>query len=64
MMVINGEKLNIKQMKLDDYLVENNYNSDYVVVELNGEIIDKTDYKNIVLQKGDTVEILMFMGGG
>ena len=35
-----------------------------VVVELNGEIVDKPRYGEVTLKENDTLEILGFVGGG
>ena len=35
-----------------------------VAIEVNGEIIEKKKYLNLVLNKGDKVEIVHFIGGG
>ena len=35
-----------------------------VAIELNQEIIDKKNIKNIILKKNDRIEIVHFIGGG
>ena len=35
-----------------------------VAIEVNGEIIEKHKYLNIILTKDDKVEIVQFIGGG
>ena len=35
-----------------------------VAVEVNGEIVEKNKYPKLVLNKGDQVEIVHFIGGG
>ena len=35
-----------------------------VAIEVNGEIIEKNKYSNLILDKGDKVEIVHFIGGG
>ena len=35
-----------------------------VAIEVNGEIIDKNKYPNLILNKNDKVEIVHFIGGG
>ena len=35
-----------------------------VAIEVNGEIIEKNKYTNLILNKGDKVEIVQFIGGG
>ena len=37
---------------------------DRVVVELNGEVLDRAAFEHTTLQDGDKVEFLYFMGGG
>lgn len=64
MAVINGKIENINEISLEDYLSLHNYLKDGVIVELNGEILDKDLYKNTILKNNDAVEIFMFMGGG
>ena len=46
------------------YLSANNYNPKHIVVELNEEILPKTEYDSTAIADGDVVEILSFMGGG
>ena len=35
-----------------------------VAIEVNGQIIEKNKYPNLILSKGDKVEIVKFIGGG
>ena len=35
-----------------------------VAIEVNGQIIDKNKYPNLILNKDDKVEIVHFIGGG
>ena len=35
-----------------------------VAVEINGEIVEKNKYTNLILNKDDKVEIVHFIGGG
>ena len=35
-----------------------------VAIEVNGEIVEKNKYFNLILNKGDKVEIVNFIGGG
>ena len=35
-----------------------------VAVEVNGAIVEKNKYPNVILNKGDKVEIVHFIGGG
>ena len=35
-----------------------------VAIEVNGEIVEKNNYPNLILNKNDKVEIVHFIGGG
>ena len=35
-----------------------------VAIELNGVIVEKNKYQKVILNKGDKVEIVHFIGGG
>ena len=39
-------------------------NKNKVAIEVNGEIIEKNKYPNLILKKDDKVEIVHFIGGG
>lgn len=64
MVKINGEELNIAGKTAAQYLIESGYDTKRVAVELNGEILPKSQYENTVLQDGDCVEVVSFVGGG
>ena len=55
--VINGTNLNELLNKLQ--LQKNK-----VAIEVNGEIIEKNKYTNLILRRDDKVEIVHFIGGG
>ena len=64
MVRINGKEENTANTSLSDYLKDNGYKPESIVIELNGEILNRNNYSSVVLQENDVVEILMFMGGG
>ena len=65
MVKINGkEAADVCGMTVSQYLSANNYNPKHIVVELNEEILPKTEYDSTAIADGDVVEILSFMGGG
>jgi sulfur carrier protein len=65
MLKVNGEKYQFKSnQSLADLIGERGYNRDFIVAEVNLEIIPKQQYKEKILSDGDEVEILRFMGGG
>ena len=47
-----------------EYLEQNGYVISQIAVELNEEILPKTEYVSTVLKDGDVMEIVSFMGGG
>lgn len=64
-MKLNGKQFSLLQpISIDDFLKEQNYRSDRVAIELNGEIISKTKFKSTTLKDSDEVEIVCFVGGG
>jgi sulfur carrier protein len=36
----------------------------YVTVELNGDILERSDFDRLMVRDGDKIEFLYFMGGG
>ena len=47
-----------------DWLQQAGYNPQAVTVEYNDRILPKDGYDSTILQDGDVVEIVCFMGGG
>lgn len=64
MVKINGVEMNIQGKTVSQYLAENGYDGKLVAVELNGDILPKSQYEITILQDGDCVEIVCFVGGG
>ena len=64
MVKINGEKLNVAGKTIAEYLATTNYDSKRIAVECNGDIVPKAQYGETVLQDGDSIEIVSFVGGG
>lgn len=64
MIIVNGRGIDEKSMKLSHWLLLNDYDRDLIAVERNGSIIKRNDYDKTVLQDGDTVEIVQFVGRG
>ena len=63
-MKINGEVLEIDELKFMDYLKEKGLKAEFVALELNGKIISKDEFQSVVFQKDDTAEVVSFVGGG
>ncbi len=62
---VNGESQTLQEgLTVTDLLQTLNIKTEQVAVELNLKILDRGDFSHSVLQNGDTVEILSFIGGG
>ncbi len=64
MVKINGAELDVAGKTLAEYLSGTKYDPKRIAVERNGEIVPKAKYAETVLQNGDSVEIVSFVGGG
>lgn len=63
-MIINGEKLDLKELKFADYVEKIGLRANLIALELNGKIVPKSEFENLILKKGDKAEIVSFVGGG
>ena len=64
MVKVNGTELDIAGKTLTEYLAITNYDMKRIAVECNGDIVPKAQYGKTVLQDGDSIEIVSFVGGG
>ena len=64
MVKVNGTELDIAGKTLTEYLATTNYDMKRIAVERNGDIVPKAQYGETVLQKGDSLEVVSFVGGG
>ncbi|MBR3439097.1 MAG: sulfur carrier protein ThiS [Clostridia bacterium] len=64
MVTINGESVNAAGKTVAQYIAEAGYNAERVVIERNLVILKKEELGETVLEDGDSVEILNFVGGG
>jgi len=64
MVKINGEEKNAVGKTVIEYLSESSYDKKRVAVELNGDILPKSQYDTTVFRDGDIIEIVSFVGGG
>jgi sulfur carrier protein len=65
-LVVNGEQVDCgDSLTVSELLVEQKVKMpDMVSVELNGQILRRTEFEQTVLKNDDKVEFLYFMGGG
>ena len=59
-----GEAIEIAGKNLLEYLKENGFNPEHLVVERNYEIIPKEQFASVTIQDEDVIEVLRFVGGG
>lgn len=63
MITLNGKKSE-SYKTLNELLEKNSYRRELIAVEINGVIIKKADYDTTVINDGDIIEVVHFMGGG
>ena len=62
---VNGEPRQVREeINVTDLLRDLQLNVERVAVEVNLEILDRRDFDAKMLQEGDRIEILSFIGGG
>ena len=62
---LNGNSYEINNgTNLNELLNKLKIKKNKVAIEVNGEIVEKNKYPNLILNKGDKVEIVQFIGGG
>ena len=64
MVKVNGTELDIAGKTLTEYFATTNYDVKRIAVERNGDIVPKAQYGETVLQDGDSLEVVSFVGGG
>ena len=64
MVKVNGMELDLSGRTVAEYLAETEYNPLRIAVERNGEIVPKAKYAETILQDGDSIEVVNFVGGG
>jgi len=62
---LNGDSYEINDgANLDQLLNKLKIKKNKVAIEVNGEIVEKKKYPNLILNENDKVEIVHFIGGG
>ena len=64
MVKVNGEDLDIGGKTLSQYLSTTRYDRARIAVEINCEIVPKSEYDCTVIKDQDTIEVVSFVGGG
>lgn len=64
MVKINGNQENAAGKTLAEYLETTSIDTRRIAVEINGEIVPKSQYANTLINDGDIIEVVSFVGGG
>ena len=65
MIKVNGqEEVPAENLTIQDYISRHGYRTDRIAVERNGIIVPKREYADTVLEDGDHIETVSFVGGG
>ena len=64
MVKVNGKELDLAGKTVAEYLLTTDYDAKRIAVERNGEIVFKSQYSETVLNDGDSIEVVIFVGGG
>ena len=64
MVKVNGTELELAGTTVAEYLASAQYDPTRIAVERNGEIVCKAQYGATVLEDGDSLEVVSFVGGG
>ena len=64
MIKVNSEELDIAGKTITEFILTTEYDSKRIAVERNGCIVPKSQYSETVLEDGDNLEIVSFVGGG
>jgi sulfur carrier protein len=65
MITVNGESLSLCSGEtLAQFLLRRGYEKSRVAVERNGQIVPKAQFDALILEEGDTLEVVCFVGGG
>lgn len=63
--ILNGIETELdKPASLNSLIDRYDMKRETVVVELNGDLPDKSGYDSIMTKEGDVIELIRFVGGG
>ena len=61
---LNGKQRQIDRGSVLDLIGHLALDARTVVVELNGSVVQRSDFESVRLSEGDNVEVVRFVGGG
>jgi len=63
--ILNGEQINLSgNMNIAALLAEYNLDRKKIAVEKNLEIVPQSSFEEAIINEGDNIEIIHFIGGG
>ncbi|MCK0471503.1 sulfur carrier protein ThiS [Halalkalibacter sp. APA_J-10(15)] len=63
-LLINGEEHQLNVGTLDEVVAHFELESQLVVTEVDGEIIDRSNWTTTAIKEGMKIELVQFVGGG
>jgi sulfur carrier protein len=63
-MIVNGETKQCGGRGLEELLRDEGFDVRRVAVVLNGKVVKRDTFKDLVLSESDTMEVVTFVGGG
>ena len=64
MIKINGNEFDYAGRSVQEVITELGYDKSRIAVERNELIVPKVTYEETILEDGDTIEVVSFVGGG
>lgn len=64
MITLNGKEKDYREITITELLEKEGLAGVRVAVELNGQIIRKNNFENVMVKDMDKVEVVSFVGGG
>jgi len=64
MVRVNGKETDICGISVADYLKTTSYDLRFIALEINEKIVPKSQYEETIIEDGDRIEIVSFVGGG
>lgn len=64
MIKINGNEFDYARRSVQEVITELGYEKSRIAVERNEMIVPKASYEETILEDGDIVEVVSFVGGG
>ena len=61
---LNGKQVESKTQTLMDLVLEQDFDPDSLVAEVNFEVIRQKTWQDVSIKEGDNIELLSFVGGG